>query len=733
MSHPRIDALDRASGRAKYAGDWKMPGMLYGAIIRSTVSHAYVRGADASRALSLDGVQAVLTCLDTDLVWNAGERVHLRSVFTKHVRFVGDCLGAVAATSRNAAREAAELVSFEYEELPAALSVEESMKKEAVKIWEDGNILGPFGFTFGDLDAALGSPGSLTFEREYRSSRVNGVPLEPATSLAWWEQQEGDPSGGERLTVVAATQSIYGCRDGLAKDLGLKPEQVRVIGRYKGGGFGNKNNSMNYDLAAALLSKRTGRPVMVEYSREEDLVGLQSRWSTQQRIRASVDPETRKLRGVEIKGLCDIGAYTRHIKRGIFIDGIDTYYPLEAYRSEIQAVYTNTPATGHVRAPTGPQSCFAMETLVDEICHELGSDPLEFRFANLGDTVHGHKHLTSCGLEECLARGAEAFGWKEKWRRARKSGDQRVRRGVGLAIATWHAFLGMGEAIVRLKSDGRVEVFTGVVDIGTGAKSTMAMIAAKSLNVDVESIDVVWGDTSVCPYSIGESGGRTTSFTGLAVKEAALAVGAQVKKLASDYLGEADVELANGFAFSKSKPNEKKIGVGEIMQSAGLKDITEKATSDPKLPEDLERLAFAAHFAEVEVDVDTGFVSVLNYVAAHDSGPLVNRLTSESQVKGAVVMGIGMSLSEKLLIDPNYGNIQNSSLMTYRLPNITSIPRVETIFVETEDAYGPKSLGEIPIVPVPAAIGNAIFNATGARLREIPFTPMAVLEALDSS
>ncbi len=708
-----------------------MPGMLYGAIIRSTVPHGIVKSADKSKALSLKGVEAILTCLDTDLVWNAGERIHQRNVFAKHVRFIGDCVGAVAASSRSVAREAAELVSLEYHELPAVFSIDESMKEGAIKIWEDGNVLGPFGLAFGDVDAIFGKAATVTFEREYRSSRVNGVPLEPATSLAWWER---DALGEERLTVVAATQSIYGCRDGIAKDLGLRPEQVRVIGRFKGGGFGNKNNSMNYDLAAALLSKKTGRPVMVEYSREEDLVGLQSRWSTRQLIRASIDPDRKKLLAAEVKGLCDIGGYTRHIKQGIFIDGIDTYYPLEAYRSEIRAVYTNTPATGHVRAPTGPQSCFAMESLVDEICHELQTDPLEFRLGNLGHTVHGHKHFTSNGLEDCLVRGAEAFGWKEKWRKAEKPHEgEKIRRGIGLAIATWHAFLGRGEAIVRLKSDGRVEVFTGVVDIGTGAKSTMAIIASKSLDVDLDSVEVVWGDTSMCPYSIGESGGRTTSFTGLAVRQAALAVKEQVKKLASTYFGEADVEVANGLvAFARSRP-EKKVEIVEMMRSKGLSDITEKATSDPKLPEDLERLAFAAHFVEVEVDKETGFVSVLKYVAAHDSGPLVNVLTSESQVKGGIVMGIGMSLSEKLLIDPDYGNIQNPSLMTYRLPNITSIPQVQVIFVETEDPYGPKSLGEIPIVPVPAAIGNAIFNATGARLREIPFTPEAVLKAIDTS
>ena len=725
--HPRIDAIERVSGRAKYASDWKIPGMLYGAIIRSTIPHGIVKNVDKSKALAISGVKGIITCLDSDIIWNAGEREHQRKALPTHVRFFGECIGAVAAETRNIARQAAELVAFEYEELPASYSIRESITNGSLKIWDNGNVLGPMGPSFGKIEDIFSNPDLLILEREYKTSRVHGSPLECSASLAWWENKDTD-----RLNIVAATQSIFGCRDGIARDLGLRPEQVRVIAKFKGGGFGNKNNSMNYDLISALLSKRTGKPVMVEFSREEDLTGVHCRWSTEQKLKVAVDVRAGKLTGVELKAHCDLGAYTRAIKQSRLIEGPDSYYSYDAWISEVYGVYTNTPATGHVRAPTGPQSCFSLETLVDEVAHQIHVDPVEFRRANLVKIVHGEKTLTSNGFEECLNLGAEAFRWKEKRQRSTDSSGT-IQRGAGVAIATWHAFVGRGEAIVNLHDNGRVELFTGVVDIGTGAKSIMAMIAAETLGIEVESVDSVWGDTSVCPYSIGESGGRTTSFTGSAVRMASSLVRNRLCELVSNYYGAhvEDVSIERGRVTLKNKPEIGKIEISQILQQAGVKKISEKAVSEPALSDSEERLAFAAHFAEVEVDTETGIVNVESYVAAHESGPIVNRLMSESQVKGGVVMGIGMALSEKLIIDQGYGTVQNSSFMSYKLPNGTSIPEVEVLLVEKEDPYGPKSLGEIPIVPVPAAIGNAIFNATGARLREIPFNQELVLTSID--
>ena len=727
-SFPRIDAYERASGRAKYAADWKIPGMLYARIIQSSIPHGMVRSVDQSKAAR--GVMGIITCLDDATVWTAGEREHARRVFTDHVRFVGDCIGAVAATSRKIAQEA-ESVEVVYDELPSVFDVQQSVKPEAPKIWEEGNVIGPLHYGFGNTIESFGKA-DLVIERDYITSRVHNAPLEPAVSLAWWDDDL------KKLTVAAATQGVSACREGLASDLGLKLENVRVICLYKGGGFGNKNNSMNYDIIAALLARKTKKPVMVEYSREQDFTGVHGRWSSTQHLRAAVRRRDGKILGVELKGYCDVGAYTRHIKQGKFLNGAEDYYSCESWNAEVYGVYTNTPATAHMRAPTGPQACFASETLMDEIAYELGVDPLEFRLKNAVAKHHGTNEFVSNSLKECLEIGAEKFGWRKRWRNpgssAKSRSDSSKLRGVGVAMATWHSFMGKGEALVKLKREGTLEVYVGVVDIGTGAKTTMAAIAADALGVPLESVRIIWGDTETCPFSIGESGSRTTTFTGTAVRAAALKIRERIISLASDYFNvrqdELDVREGRVFQRASSKIS---VAIGKFLELQKVDEMVERQGTEPSLPEGKQRYSFAAHFAEVEVDAETGAIRVAGYFACHESGQIVNRLTAESQVQGAVVMGMGMALSEKVLIDQNYGSIQNPSFLTYRLPNHVMIPRIDVVFLESNDPYGPKSLGEIPIVPVAAAIGNAVFNATGVRLRELPFMPEKLLEGMDIS
>ena len=729
-SYPRIDGIERATGRARYSADWKVPGMLYARIIQSSIPHGLVRKIDQSKAMS--GVMGIITCLDDATVWTAGERLHPRRVFTDHVRFVGDCIGAVAATSRKKAQEAAESVKVAYDEFPSAFDLQQAMKPEGPKIWEDGNVIGPLRYGFGNAVETFGKADLLVIERDYVTSRVHNAPLEPAVSLAWWDDDL------KKLTVVAATQGVSACREGLASDLGLKLENARVICLYKGGGFGNKNNSMNYDIIAALLARKTKRPVMVEYSREQDFTGVHGRWSSKQHLRAAVRSTDGKILGVELKGYCDIGAYTRHIKQGKFLNGAEDYYSCESWNAEVYGVYTNTPATAHMRAPTGPQACFASETLIDEIAYELRTDPLEFRLKNAVAKHHGTNEFVSNSLKECLEIGAEKFGWRKRWRTpgssAKSRGDSSKLRGVGVAMATWHSFVGKGEALAKLKQDGTLDVYVGVVDIGTGAKTTMAAIAADALGVPLESVRIIWGDTETCPSSIGESGSRTTTFTGTAVRAAAIKIRERIISLASDYFNvrQDEIDVRDGRVCQRAS-SEISVAMGKFLELQKVDEMVERQVTEPSLPEGKQRYSFAAHFAEVEVDTETGMIRVTGYLACHESGQIVNRLTAESQVQGAVVMGMGMALSEKVLIDQIYGSIQNPSFLTYKLPNHLMIPRIDVVFLESNVPYGPKSLGEIPIVPVAAAIGNAMFNATGVRLRELPFMPEKLLEEMDIS
>jgi CO/xanthine dehydrogenase Mo-binding subunit len=733
-SFPRIDGLERVSGKARYAADWRVPGMLHAAIIQSSIPHGIVQSVDTSKALEMEGVKGAITCLEDFTLWIPGERIHKRRVFADHVRFVGDCVGAIAATSRRAALEAVESVSVSYKELPAVFDPLEAMKPKAPKIWDEGNVIGPLKYGFGDAAASFARAERI-FEREYSTSRVHNTPLEPAASLAWWDDDL------KHLTVVAATQAITTCQESIAADLGLKLEDVRVISLYKGGGFGNKNRSMNYDLVAALLARRTKKPVMIEYTREQDFTGVHGRWASIQRMRAAVSGA--RILSVELKGYCDIGAYTRHIKQGNFLDGAEDYYSCESWSSEIYGIYTNTPVTAHMRAPSGPQACFASETLSDEIAHELSIDPLDFRLRNAIEKYHASEDFVSNSLKDCLETGASKFGWRKRWRRPMQNDNLAANSqkkklvGVGLAMTSWHSSIGKGEAVVKLKRDGTLEVYVGVVDIGTGAKTTMGAIAAKELGMeDLESVKVIWGDTDTCPFSIGESGSRTTTFTGTAVREAASKLREKVLALASKHFvvsDLADLEISTGgYVRQRSAAGRGLVSFSKLLELEGTEELVEHYLSEPTLPHGKERYSFAAHFAEVEVDVESGQVNVSGYLACHDSGEIVNRLTAESQVQGATVMGIGMALSEQVLIDPNYGSMQNSSLLNYRLPNHVMIPKIEVVFLDkNDDPYGPKSLGEIGIIPVPAAIGNAIFNATGVRFRSLPFTPEKILNGIE--
>ena len=687
--------------------------MLYARIIESTIPHGIVKSIDAKDALSNPDIKALLTCKNDSSVWYAGERTHERRIFTEHVRFVGDCIGAIAATSRSSAQEAVDKIKVEYEELPAVFRIDADLVPPT-KIWEEGDFIGPLEYGFGDASAVFNSNDVFTvLEADYSTSRVHNSPLEPAASLAWWE--------GDKLTVAAATQGIFGCREGLSRDLRMAAENIRVISLYKGGGFGNKNSSMNYDVIAALLAKLSGKPVMVEYSREDEFVGVHGRWASRQHLKGAISREGLLL-AVDIKAQCDIGAYTRHVKAGRFVEGPENYYSCKAWHGEVLGVYTNTPATAHMRAPTGPQSCFASESFLDEFAFRLGMNPLEVRLRNALTKYQNSKSLTSNYLKDCLVLGAERFGWNHRWKAdsAKKTKNGEL-LGVGVAMATWHSRLGIGEAIVALKSDGTAKVTIGVVDIGTGAKSTMALIAANELGIPIDRVGVVWGDTSFCPFSIGESGSRTTSFTGAAVKEAASKVKRKLVSLASGKIETPQRSYKERRAFDKHSASNY-FDISHLMKSAGLDEISEKAVTEPKIPENQERLAFAAHFAEVRVDIETGEVKVADYLAVHESGEIINPMTARSQVRGGVVMGIGMALYERLVIDPNYGSIMNPNFYSYHLPNIVSIPRIEVEFLSSDDPFGPKSLGEIPIVPVPAAIGNAIFNATGVRLRDLPFS-----------
>lgn len=729
-SYQRIDAYERVSGKAKYGTDWHIPNMIYARMITSSVAHGIVKSINMENLLSKDGVEAALTCFDDKTIWSGGDREHERKLFSDHPRFVGDCIGAVAARTRTIAEEAAEHALVEYETLPAVFTVDEAMKPNSPKAWDNANISTS---TYGFGDTRIFAAGDQLIEREYRSARIHPVVIEPICSLAWWD------NNNTKLTVVAGTQSIHLTREGIAKDLGLSLENVRIICQYKGGGFGGKNGSINVDLMAALLAKKTRKPVMMEASREQDFPGVHARWSTKEQVKAIVNAKKGELLGVEIKAYANIGAYSRRPKRMTYYSTLGEDY-VHAMNVEEYNVYTNTPTTGAMRAPAGPQVNFVMETLVDEIAHELKLNPLDFRLKSIRNKyaeIDLSHHYTSYGFLDCFKVGSEVFAWKERWRpppskESLVSSGRTKWRGLGVSGGRWHSRVGASDAMVKLDSEGKVELSVGVVDIGTGAKSTMAVIASETLGVPISDIRVEWGDTETTPFAPGEGGSKTTSCVGTAVRTASLNLRNSILHVASGKLGISvnDLEIDHGEVRQMSS-TKSLMSLDEVARVNG-NELVEKVSTEPELPEHTERASFAAHFVEVEVDAETGFVQIPRYVAVHDSGRIVNHLTAESQVKGGIVMGLGMALSEEIRIDPDLGNIINSNLMTYKVPTQSTVPSIEVFFVETNDTFGPKALGEPPIVPVLSAVGNAIFNATGIRLRETPFTPDRILSAMAS-
>jgi len=689
---PRIDALKRVTGTATYTGDIRLPGMLYARVLRSPHPHARIRRIDVSRAQALPGVKVILTHENCDTVWGSGDTRNKRYLFNNPVRFAGDAVAAVAAVDRHTAEEATRLIQVDYETLPFVLDPEDALKSGAVEIQPGGNLSPdnqgrhePEVYKRGNVDEGLRAADRI-FEDHYTSPHINNAQLEPRVSIAEWQ--------GDQLTVHASTQGISNCHTEIARDLKLKPENVRVICQFMGGGFGNKNQCHDFDLMTAILAKQAGAPVKLEFTRKEDFLAVHGRWPTKQYYKVGVKNDG-TLTAIQLRGYSGMGPYRKGTGG---IAGIEIYQCPHVERA-VYPVYTNMAVSANLRGPDFPQGVFGVESLMDDVAYALKLDPVEFRLKNMTRKFNDETPYTSNGLEECIRRGAEAFDWKKRWHAAPGEGAGPVKRGAGMAMGSFFSSLGRSSAVIDLDSRGMYHVHVGVTDIGTAAKTTMALIAAEELGVPLDKIDIIWGDTGRCPYSVGESGSRTTTHTGYAVVQAAKDLKKQIA--------------------------ERGLPQGDAM-------LTATANTNPTIP-GAARYSFVAHFAEVEVDTEMGHVRVTKYVAAHDSGRVVNPLTATSQVKGGATMGMGMALHEELLYDRATGLPLTAGYYGARVITHRDAPEVEVLWIETEDAYGPfgaKTLGEPTIIPSVAAVANAIYNAIGKRVRDLPITRDKILGVL---
>ncbi len=744
----RVDAVAKVTGKAKYTDDFFERDMLVGKILRSPYAHAIVRSIDISKAKALPGVEAVLTHLDVPRVKfaTAGHPYSLdpshrdkadRLILTDKARFVGDAVAAVIAADELTAEKALRLIEVEYEVLEALITPEAAMREGAPLIHEDceRNILGSRGYSIGDVDAAFGES-ELVFEGEYETSVVQHCHLENQVSYAYLD-------GEGRLVIVTSTQIPHIVRRIVGQALNIPWGRVRVIKPFIGGGFGNKQDICIEPLNAAMTLAVGGRPVKLELSREECMIDTRSRHAFKFRIKTGLSKDG-KINGIYIAAVSNTGAYASH-GHSIASSGGGKFrylYPAKAMKFEPLTVYTNLPVAGAMRGYGTPQIFFAYEAHLDEIAQKLGMDPIELRQKNFVQVGHvdllSKNRILSCGIRECVLKGKELIHWDEKKElHKNQTGDKR--RGVGMACfsyasGTHPVSIEIAGARIVMNQDGSVQLQIGATEIGQGSDTVFAQMVAEVLGLPMEMVHVMsTQDTDITPFDTGSYASRQTYITGMAVKKAAEEVKA---KLLDFVWGMTDIPAG---ALDLREQNIVFKHNGEVIMplaQAVLQTYYDAVfaaplTSDTSNNARVNAMPFGVTFAEVEVDMKTGKIEVLEIYNVHDSGKIINPQLAEGQVHGGVSMGIGYALSEQLLFDEKTGKTLNNNLLDYKLPTIMDTPDIGVEFVETEDptgAFGVKALGEPPVISPAPAIRNAVLAATGIPFNRLPMSPQRVFE-----
>ncbi len=753
----KVDGARLVTGSPAFTDDIHLPSMLYGKILPSPYAHARIKRIDARAAKALPGVHAVLTYQDVPRVphTTAGQAWPEPSPYDTYlldskVRFVGDRVAAVAAESRAIAERALKLIEVEYEVLPAVLDMEQATapgapvihdEPDSTKIYDASrNLAGHILREIGNVEEGF-READLIFEREFRTQRQQHSMLEPHVTICWLDD-------GGRLVIRSSTQVPYHCRRQVAMILQIPVGRVHVIKPRIGGGFGGKQEMLLEDICGA-LTLATGRPVKMEYTREEEFYMARSRHPQILRMRIGVKRDGTVVAS-HLKVLAATGAYGSHANtvQGNTGSKVLPLYRAPHMRFECDVVYTNTPVAGAFRGYGCPQGFFAQETLVDEICHELGIDPLEFRRKNairlgdvdrlsaqLGEGKEGLPRLIrSCGLPECIEKGAAAIDWQRK--RATLPGRNGHRkRGVGMSCCmqgSGIAGIDWASAFLKMNEDGSFFLQVGASDVGAGADTVLSQIAAETLGVSLDRIFITSGDTDITPFDVGAYASSTTIISGGAVKKAAEKARAQVLAVAAKMLDTPPENLAcgNNEVFAVNEP-AKRVSMGDVALQALYREKTQIMDGASHFNTDSPP-PFCATFAEVEVDTQTGQVHVLHLATAVDAGVAINPMQAEGQVEGAVTQGLGYALTEELVLD-DAGRPMNANFLDYKIFSAKDMPKLTTILVRTEEPLGPygaKSISEVPINGVAPAIANAIFHATGVRIRKLPIRPEDVLCAL---
>jgi xanthine dehydrogenase YagR molybdenum-binding subunit len=724
---PRVDAYERLSGKATYSLDVILPDMLHAATLRCPHAHAMVKKVNLAKALKMPGVRAILSDADSEanIPWYSapGGRSASR-LFDPHCRFEGEEVAAVAAENLSQAWDAVRAIQVDYEKLPFVTNMEDALKPGAPAVQEGGNRPGqPSATNRGDVDKGFAEADAV-LEETYRTSCEIHTPMEVHGSVAKWD--------GDQVTVWDTTQGVFPVQNSLASALKMPLSKVRVIGHYMGGGFGSKLGLSKYTVMAALLARRTRRPVKLFLSREETFLCVGNRPAHIMRVKAGVKKDG-TLTALQLTGTGEVGAYPGNSSAAYqFLD----LYKCPNVRIAEEAAMVNAGQSRAFRAPGFPQSNWALEQMMDALADKIGMDPVEMRLKNVSLLCQAQQNrpYTSTGMPQLLSEGAKAFGWAQA--RARAKGAGPIVRGVGVASGMWGSAGGPpSTAIVRYYLDGSANLNMGAADLGTGTKTVMAMVVAEELGVPVERIKVENADTATTQYTGASGGSKTVISDSPAVRAAALDVKSKLLAMAAEQLKVPAETLTLSNGEISGPGGNPKVAVGQLTALRTQQLVVGVGNRGPN-PVDKVVRPFATHFAEVEVNTRTGEVRVVRMLAAHDSGRVMNALTFRNQVIGGLTMGIGFGLTEHRVMDGPTGKMVNANWHDYKIPTAKDVPADLTCLpIDPHDdecsTTSTKGLGEPATIPTAAAIANAFYNATGVRVTSAPITPAKVLSLLE--
>lgn len=756
------DAALKVTGQENYLPNLRLPGMLHAKILRSRSPHAEIVRLDTSKAERLPGVACVLTANDTPKLPMGYQKDQYPLKFGK-VRSLRDEVAAVAAETEDIAKEALGLIEVEYRELTPVFDFDFAMSAGAPLVHEDrpGNVVDvKYFFEEGDVLGAFDKADVVT-DDTFELPFVTHAALGTMACLAQW-----DANG--RLTIWSTTQVPFLYQRELSEILGVRGDLIRVIQPTLGGGFGRGLDVYPIDPICALLAKKARRPVKIEFDRTEEFIACPTRQPARFHIRAAASRDGRLL-ARDVMVHLDNGAYVSWgpTTPYVMMSTVTGLYRVPNVRFETKILYTNNPYSGAMRGYGNLQATFAVECSMDILATKLGMDPLEFRLKNAnqsGDVTPQQMVITTCGLTECMTSAAREIGWGDPHpsalpaeeallpRPSQAPGEARnVRRGIGMASlfhvgggARVYRSDGCG-AIVRIDDFGKVTVIIGASEIGQGSDTVLAQICADTLGVPVEKVEIVQDDTLVCPWDVGVHASRTTFVAGNATKMAAEKVRDKLLELASGLLEEPkeNLEIRDGQITSSREPS-RRISYDRAVRATHFKEggtqlIAEAFYDPPTVMQDETfrgnisvTYAFGTQMADIEVDMDTGRIDVMRVVAAHDVGRALNPSGAEGQIEGGVAMGLGYGVTEQLIV--REGKIVNPYYRDYKMATARDMPEVKVILVETYDPAGPfgaKGLGEAGAICTAPAIANALYAATGVRIKELPLTPERVLDAID--